>query len=103
MWDKLPLRYNGGAVSPNTIYAYFSDIRNPYTGPGYVEVASINNNPQFVDLYGGNLHLQSTSPAIDRGTSQIDTFPYYLPETDIEGTRRPQGNAVDMGAYEYHM
>jgi hypothetical protein len=35
------------------------------------------------------------SPAIDVGQTLVDVT------TDLEGTPRPQGNAYDIGAYEY--
>ncbi len=55
-------------------------------------------DPQFVNYIrsgGGDYHLKSTSPAIDRGTSS------RAPATDISGAPRPQGAGYDIGAYEY--
>ena len=40
------------------------------------------------------LRLQPGSPCIDAGTT------VGAPATDIMGISRPQGNGVDMGAYE---
>jgi hypothetical protein len=54
-------------------------------------------DPQFVNYIrtgGGDYHLKSTSPAIDKGLAT------YAPPTDIDGVARPQGSAVDIGAYE---
>ncbi|HEU4727191.1 MAG TPA: right-handed parallel beta-helix repeat-containing protein [Kofleriaceae bacterium] len=48
----------------------------------------------FVDPAGGDLHLRAGSPAIDRGAAQ------GAPSHDVVGTARPQGAAVDIGAYE---
>src|SRR5438093_5022735 len=42
-----------------------------------------------------NFHLQSTSPAIDAGTTLASVM------TDYDGVTRPQGSAYDIGAYEY--
>jgi chitodextrinase len=53
-------------------------------------VASIG----YADANNGDLHLLSTSPAIDRG----DTAD-YLPK-DIDGQSRPMGSAPDAGADE---
>jgi hypothetical protein len=51
---------------------------------------------QFVDRANGDYHLQSTSPLINAGTtvSQVTN--------DKDGVLRPQGNAYDIGAYEFH-
>jgi hypothetical protein len=49
----------------------------------------------FVDYASGDYHLKDGSPAVDAGadtTAQV--------KTDIEGAARPQGKAVDIGAYE---
>jgi hypothetical protein len=54
-------------------------------------------DPQFVNYIrkgGGDYHLKSTSPAIDKGSST------FAPSTDIDGATRPQGVGVDLGAYE---
>jgi hypothetical protein len=43
----------------------------------------------------GDYRLQSTSPAVDKGTLTS------APKVDILGVARPHGVAVDIGAYEY--
>jgi hypothetical protein len=48
----------------------------------------------FVDPANGDLHLKSTSPAIDKGN------PSNYPTSDIDGQTRPLGNAPDAGADE---
>lgn len=54
-----------------------------------------NVNPQFVNAPSGNYQLQSTSPAINAGTTVA------FVTTDKAGTTRPQGAAYDMGAFEF--
>ena len=75
-------------VESSAVTVTYSCIQNGYTGTG-----NIDTNPLFVDA-AGNVRLQATSPCIDTGTRA------GAPETDIEGTTRPQGAGVDMGAYE---
>ena len=61
------------------------------------EIGTIRADPKFVDfkLDGtGDYRLQPSSPSINAGT------PTGAPELDITGNRRPQGGAIDVGAYE---
>lgn len=69
----------------------------------------IEADPLFVGTANGDFHLQSTSPAVDAGTSSgvvqevFDRFQtlYGIDiRKDIEGVSRPQGVAWDIGAYE---
>ena len=56
----------------------------------------IHADPKFVAARTANFRLRRTSPAIDKavaGTSKNGS-------RDLDGTRRPQGKAVDIGAYE---
>jgi len=63
---------------------------------------NITNAPLFVDLAGGNLHLQPNSPCIDAGLDLSGDVAH-----DLDGRPRPlDGNAdglpaFDMGAYEH--
>ena len=54
-------------------------------------------NPQFVDYANGDFHLQSSSPAKDKGVA----ISGWSNPTDKDGVSRPQGSAWDIGAYEY--
>ncbi|MCT4580612.1 MAG: T9SS type A sorting domain-containing protein [Flavobacteriales bacterium] len=57
--------------------------------------ASANYSNFFVNHNAADLQLIATASAIDAGIST------GAPAVDIEGTSRPQGNGVDVGAYEY--
>jgi parallel beta-helix repeat protein len=57
----------------------------------------IIKNPEdfFVDYKSFNLHLKQGCIAIDSGSSVL------APVADLAGTLRPQGKAIDVGAFEY--
>ncbi len=78
----------GGATHFHT----FSEWKNTYGFDANTTIA----NPQFVDFVNGNYHLQALSPAVDAGTNMASIF-----STDFSNTPRPQGQAWDIGAYEY--
>ncbi|HXI71608.1 MAG TPA: choice-of-anchor Q domain-containing protein [Verrucomicrobiae bacterium] len=59
-------------------------------------VGNIAADPQFVNLAGGDLHLQSNSPCINAGNND-----YVATIIDLEGTPRILGWVVDAGAYEF--
>jgi parallel beta-helix repeat protein len=54
-------------------------------------------NPMFANPGGKDFRLQSTSPAINAGTTASVNAGYT---TDLAGNTVPQGGAVDIGAYE---
>lgn len=62
----------------------------------YVEMNNIfSSDPLFVDRKCGNFNLNTASPAIDKGTSEIG-----LPAFDLNDAARINGNGVDIGALE---
>ena len=71
----------------------YSDI----VAGGIPGTGNISADPRF--LGAADLHLHADSPCVDAGI-YMGTYPE--PAADIEGTPRPQGAGVDMGAYEDH-
>ncbi|MDQ3109561.1 MAG: hypothetical protein M3R17_06665 [Bacteroidota bacterium] len=59
---------------------------------------SLLTNPQFVSPSDANVHLEMSSPAIDRGDS---TYLPVLNEVDMDTMTRVQNGRVDIGADEY--
>jgi len=74
-----------------------TECSNDY--PDCVEVSTWDGNqsidPLLVDGEGRDLRLREGSPAIDQGVD-IDGL-----TTDFDGTDRPQGQGVDIGAFEF--
>ncbi len=64
---------------------------------GTVRNCWIGKDPLFVDRDAGDYHLQSASPCIDTGLHEA----WMSEGADFGGSARIQGQAVDMGVYEY--
>jgi hypothetical protein len=56
--------------------------------------SALRGDPLFVDPLSGNFKVKPASPAIDSGS------PVGAPRDDYDGTSRPKGAGVDMGAFE---
>jgi hypothetical protein len=52
-------------------------------------------DPMFVNANAGDFHLKAGSPAVNVGVTLAEVA------ADIDGVVRPQGNAYDIGAYEF--
>ncbi len=81
--------------SGNSNVTYDYNIYYNGAVPAVVGAHDRSINPLFVNPSIGDLRLSPLSPAIDSGSSN------YAPSADISGIARPQGAAVDRGAYEY--
>jgi hypothetical protein len=54
--------------------------------------------PESAPTTNGDYRLRPGSPAIDGGTGNLPTAPF--PTDDIRNVARPQGNQLDLGAFE---
>jgi len=77
-------------VDYNNLYKNVTNYQNTIT-PGKNDISA---DPKYVDAAKGNLHLSPVSPLLDVG----GTTAFFL--TDWDGTPRPQGKGVDIGADE---
>jgi predicted outer membrane repeat protein len=97
---------SGGSISNNTSNPTisYSDIQGCGGSGGWTSACgtdggnNIDANPHFVNAAGGNLRLQSGSPAIDAGNNSAPGLSGVT--TDLDGSPRIIGGTVDMGAYE---
>jgi hypothetical protein len=66
-----------------------------YESGGTYGTNTVIGDPKFINPVEANFQLQSSSPAIDAGSS------LNAPDTDFAGNSRPRGAGYDIGAYEY--
>lgn len=64
-------------------------------GTSFTASNNLTTDPSFVDANNGDFHLQSGSAALNAGADLTATVP-----TDYDLNSRPQGAAVDIGAFE---
>lgn len=83
--------YEISAVCP-VHYTLMNPQAAVYTGWDHV---LRNVDPLLTSLPNHDFHLPATSPAVDAAD------PAAVLSTDIEGTARPQGTRLDLGAFEY--
>jgi hypothetical protein len=93
--------FNTAPADPNFFGSYVDHSCTTPQAPGS---GNFTNDPVFVDLAAGNLHLQDSSPCINAGNNSYVTNNNTLidPVTDdLDGNPRITGLTVDCGAYEF--
>ncbi|MDD4737103.1 MAG: choice-of-anchor Q domain-containing protein, partial [Kiritimatiellae bacterium] len=85
--------YSGASDGHNY---YGASMSYSCTEPALAGAGNISAAPGFEDGDNGDFHLAIDSPCIDVGDDASVTDEY-----DLDGNVRIQGDAVDMGAYEY--
>ena len=83
---------NGTWIWKNVTYSTFAAYQ---AGSGNDAAGLAGVDPLLVSTTLPDLHLQTTSPAIDRGQAVAQSGP-----SDIDGQPRVQGAAIDIGADE---
>ena len=94
---RLMLSHNLFYMPRNSIILTYNNINYTQSTISTLGEGNLYGDPLFVRTAFGNesdYRVQSTSPAIDNGTSQ------GAPTIDILGNSRPQGGGFDIGAYE---
>ncbi len=83
---------NEGAMTKVTLdsNAFYGSGSGPARDP-----RAVNADPLFENCEAGDFHLKDTSPCTDKGTDTSS-----LVWADKDGTLRPQGTAIDIGAFE---
>lgn len=92
----------GGGMTAGVHYTVYNENEtNSAADPDstLVESHAITAPVEFVDRWQGNYHLQLASAARDAG-DPAGVPP--APAVDMDGTPRPFGLRVDIGAYEWH-
>jgi hypothetical protein len=82
-----------GVVLENNLYTSLSWVQTPET-LGSNAIVEKDLSKVFLAPDRGDYHLRPDSPARDAGTFVECT-------QDLDGVERPQGDAFDIGAYEY--
>jgi hypothetical protein len=82
-------------VRNNIFYPPGENIEATQQDNAYEAIDNQQTDPCFVNADSFDFHLKDDSPAIDMGSAG------RAPKTDFDGISRPQGEKVDIGAYEF--
>ena len=76
-----------------TVALEYSDVED---GDNVGVDGCISADPQFIDAAGSDFRVKGFSPCANAGTNQA----WMVAATDLAGSPRLSGSAVEMGAYE---
>lgn len=99
--EKVKLEIAGeGTLNATYSLIKKADLMDPFNPAPYPGEGNLNTDP----LFGKGYTLQSTSPAIDKGTLNPygEGEPGHGITKDLQGNPRLSNKLIDMGAYEYH-
>jgi hypothetical protein len=98
-WIKITNHKNGtaptGCTVRNNLATAFTSATTGVTEDHNVTVKMTALGTYFVNAAKNDLHLKVGCPALDKGSATL------APKIDRDGVPRPQGSAVDVGAYEW--
>lgn len=85
---------NNNVVSNNVAWSPTSSLSGIENKTSSIVTGTMIFDPRLTDVANHNFHLRADSPAIDKGIA--------LPQVknDFDGVFRPQGIALDVGAFE---
>lgn len=89
---------SGSRIANNYTYGNRDVELYMVAGAGSISGNLTTGAPSFVNYQidgSGNYRLTATSQLVNKGISAS------APPTDLDGTSRPQGSGIDLGAYEY--
>ncbi|MHC5024434.1 MAG: right-handed parallel beta-helix repeat-containing protein, partial [Planctomycetota bacterium] len=101
-WNDAPLPITHGGSGSTTVS--YSNVQGGYAGTGNIDL-----DPLFIDQAGGDLRLDSCSPAADFGinsavpggvTTDLDGNPRFANDTGVVDSAPGISPLVDRGAYE---
>ncbi len=87
IWNSIGSR---AIIENNLIYGFRGRYAQEIKGVSYIE-----SDPFFMNPALGDFHLQSNSPAINKGSSSS-----FVPSIDYDSKSRPIGVGYDIGAFE---
>lgn len=97
LWVEGTLGYSDQAFGEG-YNLYWRGDGNPKVWFNTVSSSSKKADPQFVDRGAGNLHIKSSSPAVDSANSDASNNGYT---SDLDTVPVPQQAAADRGVFEY--